>query len=315
MLGGFIRLGALALFFLLSAGAQDSAKSASSRTVEFSRDVEPILKRCQGCHGASVQMNGLRLDARDGALAGGASGPAITPGDGAASRLIRVVSGADKLVMPPAGPKLTSAEVDLLRTWIDQGAIWRESATPTPSTRPALESKHWSFEPIGDYAPPETINRRWARNPIDRFVLARLERAGLLPSEEASREVLIRRLIRDLKQRGLLDTTLIVWGGEFGRTPMSEMRISSDAASAGRDHHPNGFSMWLAGGGIKGGQVIGKTDDLGLSVAEEKVHVHDLQATILHCLGLDHTKLTYRHMGRNFRLTDVEGEVVGKMIS
>jgi hypothetical protein len=121
-------------------------------------------------------------------------------------------------------------------------------------------------------------------------------------------------LIRDLKQRGLLDSTLIVWGGEFGRTPMVEIRNTSDPENAGRDHHPNAYTMWLAGGGIKGGQVIGKTDDLGFNVVEDKVHVHDLQATILHNLGFDHTRLTYKHMGREFRLTDVAGQVVRKML-
>jgi hypothetical protein len=119
-------------------------------------------------------------------------------------------------------------------------------------------------------------------------------------------------LIRDLKQRGLLDSTLIVWGGEFGRTPMAEQQHSWE--DAGRDHHPNCFSMWLAGGGIKGGQVIGATDELGINGVEDKVHIHDLQATMLHCLGMDHKKLTYRHMGREFRLTDVSGEVVKKML-
>jgi Protein of unknown function (DUF1501) len=122
-------------------------------------------------------------------------------------------------------------------------------------------------------------------------------------------------LMKDLKQRGLLDTTLVVWAGEFGRTPMAELRRPEDADNAGRDHHPNGFSVWLAGGGIKGGQIIGKTDDLGLTIVEDKIHIHDLQATILHCLGFDHTRLTYRHMGRDFRLTDVEGEVVRKMLA
>jgi hypothetical protein len=122
-------------------------------------------------------------------------------------------------------------------------------------------------------------------------------------------------LIKDLKQRGMLKDTLVVWGGEFGRTPMSEIRRPDEVDNAGRDHHPNGYSIWLTGGGIKTGQVIGKTDDLGLSVIEDKVHVHDLQATILHCLGLDHTKLTYRYMGRDFRLTDVSGEVVKKMLA
>lgn len=122
-------------------------------------------------------------------------------------------------------------------------------------------------------------------------------------------------LIKDLKRRNLLDSTLIVWGGEFGRTPMVEIRDTSSAENAGRDHHPLAYSMWLAGGGIKGGQVIGATDDLGFHITEDKVHVHDLQATILHCLGFDHTKLTYRHMGRDFRLTDVAGNVVKKMLA
>ncbi len=122
-------------------------------------------------------------------------------------------------------------------------------------------------------------------------------------------------LIKDLKQRGLLDSTLVVWGGEFGRTPMSEIRKPEDAASAGRDHHPVAYSMWMAGGGIKCGQVVGKTDDLCFHITEDPIHVHDLQATILNCLGMDHTRLTYRYMGREFRLTDVEGNVVKKLLA
>ena len=121
-------------------------------------------------------------------------------------------------------------------------------------------------------------------------------------------------LIKDLKQRGLLDSTLVVWGGEFGRTPMSEIRKPEEADNAGRDHHPVAYSMWMAGGGIKGGQVVGKTDDLCFNILEDKVHVHDLQATILNRLGFDHTKLTYHYMGRDFRLTDVEGNVVKKLL-
>ena len=122
-------------------------------------------------------------------------------------------------------------------------------------------------------------------------------------------------LIKDLKQRRLLDSTLVVWGGEFGRTPMVEIRDPHDADNAGRDHHPLAYSLFLAGGGIKGGQVIGKTDELCMNIVEDKVHVHDLQATLLHCLGLEHTRLTYHHMGRDFRLTDVSGEVVKKMLA
>ncbi len=116
-------------------------------------------------------------------------------------------------------------------------------------------------------------------------------------------------LITDLKQRGLLDDTLIIWGGEFGRTPMVQ------GGNDGRDHHPNAFSVWLSGGGVKGGYQLGKTDELGFNAVEDKVHVHDLNATILHLLGFDHTKLTYRAQGRDFRLTDVHGHVVKKILT
>jgi Protein of unknown function (DUF1501) len=110
-------------------------------------------------------------------------------------------------------------------------------------------------------------------------------------------------LLRDLKSRGLLDSTLVIWGGEFGRTPMSE-------GTTGRDHNPYGFTLWLTGGGVKGGQVIGATDPVGLRAVEEKAHVHDIHATILHLLGLNHRRLTFRHNGRNERLTDVAGVVI-----
>jgi hypothetical protein len=122
-------------------------------------------------------------------------------------------------------------------------------------------------------------------------------------------------LIKDLKRLGLLDDTLVVWGGEFGRTPMVEIRKPEEAANAGRDHHPSAFSMWMAGGGVKGGYVHGETDELCLTVAKDPVHVHDLQATMLHCLGFDHKRLTYPFMGRNFRLTDVHGKVVRDLLS
>ena len=121
-------------------------------------------------------------------------------------------------------------------------------------------------------------------------------------------------LIQDLKQRGLLDDTLVIWGGEFGRTPMVETNPDF-GRKMGRDHHPQAFSMWLAGGGVKPGITLGETDELGFHVTKDKVHVHDLHATLLHLLGFDHTKLTYRFQGRDFRLTDVEGEVVTKLIA
>ncbi len=120
-------------------------------------------------------------------------------------------------------------------------------------------------------------------------------------------------LITDLKRRGLLDETLVVWTGEFGRTPMNEARDGSKFM--GRDHHPHAYSIWMAGGGIKPGMAYGSTDELGYNVATDGLHVHDLNATILHLMGLDHTKLTYKFQGRNFRLTDVHGEVATKLIS
>lgn len=121
-------------------------------------------------------------------------------------------------------------------------------------------------------------------------------------------------LIKDLKQRGLLDSTLVVWASEFGRTPLGENRKGYEKVT-GRDHHPFAFSLWCAGGGIQGGQVVGKTDDLGWGVVEDPVHIHDLQATFLHLFGIDHLKLTYRFQGRDFRLTDVGGKVVEKLLA
>ena len=117
-------------------------------------------------------------------------------------------------------------------------------------------------------------------------------------------------LINDLKQRGMLEDTLIIWGGEFGRTPYAQK-----GKKAGRDHHNTGFSMFLAGGGVKGGMMHGNTDEFGMHAIEDRVHVHDLHATILHLLGIDHTKLTYRYSGRDFRLTDVHGNVVQEIFS
>jgi hypothetical protein len=120
-------------------------------------------------------------------------------------------------------------------------------------------------------------------------------------------------LLQDLKQRGMLDDTLVIWGGEFGRTPM--VQTSVGGVANGRDHHPNAFTVWLAGGGVKRGFSIGESDELGFNVVEDKVHVHDLHATILKLLGFDHTKMTFKFQGRNFRLTDVAGNVVEKMLA
>jgi uncharacterized protein (DUF1501 family) len=118
-------------------------------------------------------------------------------------------------------------------------------------------------------------------------------------------------LVRDLAARGLLDDTLILWGGEFGRTPMAQL----DKGGPGRDHHIRSFSMWLAGGGVKVGLTYGATDELGYNAVEDVVHVNDLHATILHLLGIDHERLTYRYQGRDFRLTDVAGKVVRPILA
>ena len=123
----------------------------------------------------------------------------------------------------------------------------------------------------------------------------------------------IAALVKDLKQRGLFDETLIVWGGEFGRTPMNEERNGS--TWLGRDHNQHAFTIWMAGGGVKRGISYGATDDLGYHSVENRMHVHDLQATILHAMGLDHTRLSYRFQGRDFRLTDVHGNVVKELLA
>jgi uncharacterized protein (DUF1501 family) len=120
-------------------------------------------------------------------------------------------------------------------------------------------------------------------------------------------------LVRDLKRRGLLEDTLVVWGGEFGRTPMNEARNGS--TFLGRDHHARAFTMWFAGGGVKKGVTIGETDELGYNVTRDPLHVHDLHATMLHLLGMDHERLTFRHEGRDYRLTDVHGKLFEKLLA
>ncbi|MBM3762638.1 MAG: DUF1501 domain-containing protein [Acidobacteria bacterium] len=181
-----------------------------------------------------------------------------------------------------------------------------------------LEAYGVNQEPTHPYAVNCLLARRMVERGV-RFVM--LAHASWDDHQELNKKLKkncditdrpIGALIRDLKERGLLDSTLLVWAGEFGRTPMGQLeRIDEDP---GRDHHPNCFSIWAAGGGIKGGQVIGKTDELGLQIAENPIHIHDLQATMLNCLGLDHTRLTRRHMGRDFRLTDVGGKVISQAL-
>ncbi len=134
-----------------------------------------------------------------------------------------------------------------------------------------------------------------------------------LPEKCKTMDRPVAALVKDLKQRGLLDETLVVWGGEFGRTAMNEERDGSKFL--GRDHHPHAFTIWMAGGGVKRGATVGKTDEFSFKIVETPVHVHDLQATILHCLGINHERLTYRFQGRDYRLTDVHGRVVKEILA
>jgi len=203
-IGGVVFLAALGIAQNVSTQTTASLPSSAKIKVDFVRDVEPILKeRCQVCHGQAVQSGGLRLDARAGALAGGNSGPVIKPGDSSSSKLILLVAGVRKdLVMPLTGPRLTAEQVGLLRAWIDQGADWPGSAAPeaetAQSSKPRVKSSHWAFAaPVRPNIPPVS-NRSWARNPVDSFVLAKLESEKIEPSKEADRNTLIRRLSLDL---------------------------------------------------------------------------------------------------------------------
>ncbi len=183
----------LALLLLVSAGAQDTLPPAAARTVDFEKDVRPLLEaRCFRCHGPQKQKSGLRLDRRGAALRGGDNhGPAIRPGRGAESAMLRLAAGLEKdTIMPPEGKRLSAEEIGLLRAWIDQGAPGLEDASPS--------ELHWSFRPVVRTEPPGVSRKDWPRNPIDRFILARLDREKLAPSQEADRRTLLRRLSYDL---------------------------------------------------------------------------------------------------------------------
>jgi hypothetical protein len=180
---------------------KNSLPPTASTKVDFKRDIQPILSQnCYACHGASTQMNGLRLDNRNSALSGGYSGVAIKPGNSAESKLIQMVAGVIQgKIMPPAGEPLSREQIGLLRAWIDQGAEWPdESSSVGKEPTYAPKKDHWSFQPIKRPLRPVVRNRAWVRNPIDAFVLSRLEKEGIKPSPEADRVTLIRRLSFDL---------------------------------------------------------------------------------------------------------------------
>jgi hypothetical protein len=184
-------------FFLVAASALPAAAPPPARPVQFHRDIRPILERsCVSCHGKGKQRGGLRLDEGPLALRGGNSGPVIQPGAAARSRLIALVAGQDDLKMPPGkAVPLSAAEVVLLKAWIDQGADWPHTGSATSET---VRSSHWAFQPVCRPLPPAVRASAWARNPLDRFILARLEKDGIAPSPEADRVTLLRRVTLDL---------------------------------------------------------------------------------------------------------------------
>ena len=172
----------------------------AAATVDYRTDIEPLLRsRCYLCHGEGQQINGLRLDRKTDALSGGYSGPVMLPGKSGESRLIQLVAGADsKVVMPPVGERLTAAEVGLLRAWIDQGISWPDAVDTAAAETEASKSRHWSFQPVARPRLPRVGNPQWVRNPIDRFVLAKLDAEGVKPSPAAGMATLVRRLSLDL---------------------------------------------------------------------------------------------------------------------
>jgi hypothetical protein len=210
------------------------------------------------------------------------------------------------------------------RTAAYEMAFRMQASAPELMDLSAETAATWKLYGIEDAAPSFARNCLLARRMVERGVrFIQLYHTDWdhhgdpnlhleAPLEEICREVdqASAALVLDLQQRGLLDETLVVWGGEFGRTPMSEIR-----KQVGRDHHIDAYTMWVAGGGVKAGYHHGVTDELGYSVADGAIHVHDLQATILHLLGRDHKRLTYRFHGRDFRLTDVHGEVIHDLIA
>ncbi|MBI4661615.1 MAG: DUF1501 domain-containing protein [Verrucomicrobia bacterium] len=299
----------------------DLCSAVAAPAPDYTRDVKPILeKRCASCHGRLKQKAHLRLDASALIHKGGKNGPIIVTGKSGDSPLIRRVSSTDESErMPADGQPLSAEQISLLAAWIDAGAPY-----PEDENVPASPAEHWAFQTVRRPAVPPVKNGAWCRNPIDRFVQLYSGGGHIEDTWDGHNDCVtnhklhagetdkpIAALMADLKRTGLWEETLLVWGGEFGRTPTSE-----GLGKPGRDHDWHGFSMWLAGAGVKGGQAIGATDEFGFKATEDPVHVSDLHATMLHLMGLDHRKLTFFHSGLDQRLTGVvERNVVTKALA
>jgi mono/diheme cytochrome c family protein len=220
------------------------AASGAAEPVDFARDVQPILStRCYSCHGAKNQMSGLRLDRRDDALRGGYSGPVIVPGKAAESKLILRVNGTGgNAVMPAAGPRLTPEQIKALHSWIDEGARWPEAPASAAASALSAKPAHWAFQPVGSPNPPAVKNRSWVRNPIDNFVLAKLESEGIRPSPEASKNTLVRRLFLDLT--GIPPTPEEVAGFVSDKRPDAWERLVDQLLQS--EHYGEKWAMhWL----------------------------------------------------------------------
>jgi hypothetical protein len=306
--------------------------------------MDVLSKNCFTCHGPLIKqpMGGLSMASLETLKRGGSRGPAVVPGKATESLLFKAITRACELKMPPSGP-LTEKEIEIIRRWIDSGPLWtRKNAARhwayRPITKPAVPSvKHPElvYNPIDAFIVAEYEKKRLTPVALaDKNTLLRRITFGLTglppttqdltmflsdPFPKAYETVVdrllgneqygshaplcretdkpISGLIKDLKQRGLFGSTLVVWATEFGRTPWSQN-------TTGRDHNPRGFTCWMAGGSVKGGFVHGSTDDVGFHAVEDKVYVSDLNATILHQMGLDHKDLTVVVNNRPVRLVE-----------
>jgi len=270
-----------------------------------------ILARCVECHGVDAKESNLRLDSRAAILRGGDFGPAAVAGKADTSELVRRVKTTNpEQMMPPDGERLPAEKVAALAAWIDAGLPWpgREAEPEGESVRdPRLD--HWAWQPIMTVLDCADPSMRVEKRRPDQELRTRLADAADVERDHGPLATGMARgaaaLIQDLDQRGLLDDTLVLWTTEFGRMPSSQ-------GGKGRDHNPFVFTNWLCGGGIKGGITYGESDQWGYKPLDRDhpTTVHDVHATVMKLLGIDHTKLTWRNNGIDRRLTDVHGHVI-----